>query len=73
MNKTTKNNQNIPNSSRYKNKDTEAFLVILSEIRERVREDKSFANELLVNSGIINKNGELTKHYRHLCTQEEQE
>lgn len=60
-------------TNKYKNKETEAFLKVLFEIKERVSNDKPFANQLLTNAGIIDSKGDFTEPYRHLCTQEEQE
>lgn len=71
------NKKDYPSSSknytnRYRNKETEDFLKTLSEIRERVREDKAFGKQLLTDAGIIDSKGDFTEPYKHLCTLEEQ-
>lgn len=44
--------------------------VLINDLKahsQRIVKSKKASKEFLIKTGIISKNGKLTKHYKHLC------
>ncbi|GGH33050.1 hypothetical protein FAZ19_23585 [Sphingobacterium alkalisoli] len=56
-----------------KEKDTERFIAVLQQYKEKVTKNSETSKRFLVDLGVLTETGKRSKNYKHLCIPEAQE
>jgi len=56
-----------------KDKDIENFISVLLKYKEKITKTPNSSKKFLIDLGVMTKKGNLTKHYREICTPEGRE